>query len=219
MPPRKYKNKKKRRNYRKKRNGLVVPRGMPKTGRAKLSYCENSNLSGTSGNLASVLWRANGAYDPRYATGGHQPYGYDQWTALFNHYVVVGSRITVKFRPTADTPNQIAGITLLPDTTIPYTVYTTFIESNPSSKYVMLNDSERFQKLTCNFSAKRFFNCSNVKDRVATIGAGVASNPTDQAYFCVWSQSQDITTSHTTNTLITIEYIIDFSEPKMLTES
>lgn len=218
--PRKSKTSKRnrKRKYSKKQE-LVVPRGMPKTGRCKLHYCENNTLSGSSGNLASSIWRANGAADPRYAVGGHAPYGYNQWTALFNHYLVVGSKITVKFRPSADTPNQICGITLIPDASVPYTVYTTFIESNPRSSYAMLNNNESYKILTCKFSARKFFNCDNPKDRIESIGSPIGTTPSEEAFFCIWSQPQDITTTHATNCLITIEYIIDFSEPRMLVES
>jgi hypothetical protein len=83
----------------------------------KLKYCQRIQLdtfnNGTStsrdDSLTKQTFRMNSLYDPDYtnATGGiagtiqaagqanHQPYGFDNWCQFYNHYRVVGAKITV----------------------------------------------------------------------------------------------------------------------------
>lgn len=44
---------------------------------------------------ASFLFRGNGLFDPDYQVGGQQPMGFDQWSTLYRHYRVLGSKIEV----------------------------------------------------------------------------------------------------------------------------
>lgn len=211
MPRKKGKNKYKRRQrkrYERYNASLVVPSGMPKTGRAKLSYCENLAMVSSTGNLTATVWRAGGAFDPRYASGGHQPMGFDQWAVLFNHYTTAGSRAEVTFNPIADSP-AMCGIYLEAANSPSYTIFTEFVESG-KGQYALLNDNETSKKLVCNYSAKKFFNLTNLKDNNSRIGADVASSPTEDAFFIIWMQSQDLGTTMTVNGLLKIDYIFYF---------
>lgn len=214
---RKRKCNKKKRKY-KKNYKLTVPNGMPKTGRTKLRYVENLSLTGTTGAIATSMWRANSAYDPRYASGGHQPMGYDQWTTLFNHYVVVGSKITAKFQNSSDIPTTMCGIYLSADTTSVYSNWADFIEADKGN-YIQTSDSERSYVATEKFSCRRFFNLVDPKDGIGRVGAGIGNDPQEGAYFVIWIQAKDAASTSTVNVTILIEYIIDFSEPKNLPQS
>ncbi len=47
------------------------------------------------GQQVTTVMRANGPFDPEYSVGGHQPRGWDQYTALYNKHVVLSSKIYV----------------------------------------------------------------------------------------------------------------------------
>ena len=68
--------------------------GFPKQKLVKLRYVQELEIvTPTSGLSNSVPFVANGAYDPYYPIGGHQPKGFDQWMAVYSHFNVLGSKI------------------------------------------------------------------------------------------------------------------------------
>ena len=56
------------------------------------------------------------------------------------------------------------------------------------------------------FSAKKFFNVANVLDNISRIGAPRTANPSEKAFFAM-------------SILVTVEYIVVFSEPRELAQS
>lgn len=52
-----------------------------------------------------TVWRGNSLRDPRFATGGHQPLGFDQLASLYFNYRVYGSAIQILMTPTDSAPS------------------------------------------------------------------------------------------------------------------
>lgn len=48
-----------------------------------MRYCDKIDISVDTANLTETVYRANGLYDPQYATGGGQPLFRDQFAALY----------------------------------------------------------------------------------------------------------------------------------------
>lgn len=65
--------------------------------RARLRYHTEVDLGVQSATPTCYVFSANGLYDPDVTSTGHQPMGFDQMMAFFQHYCVTGSRITVTF--------------------------------------------------------------------------------------------------------------------------
>lgn len=228
--PRHYNNRKftKRKRGRKRaynrvpRNYIGYASGMPKTRRAKLRYTTVSNHTGALATMVNTQFRANGCHDPEVAVGGHQPMAWDNWKALYNHYVVVGSKITVKVSAqhnAARTPT-VVGLYLADDSTIPYTSYDGLIESRKGTYTFVQIAQDTVQTLTNTFGAKKFFNLTDVKDNVQRIGTTTEADPTEQAIYYIYSQSIGMAgTSLDLNIIVTVDYIVDFSEPKDLAQS
>lgn len=83
------------------RGPLSAKSGFPKKLLMKHKYVDTISVTNTSGLNSNYQWRCNGMYDPNYSGGGHQPLYFDQMTAIYNHYTVIGSRIKVTLTPSA----------------------------------------------------------------------------------------------------------------------
>lgn len=222
--PRTYKRKQYKKRPRRKRRGRrltsrSVPSGMPSQRIAKLRYVEKITLSSTVGGLQTWIWGANNINDPNISGTGHQPMGADQWSALFNHYVVLGSKIHVQVS-SASTPvsPSYCGVYLTDSATAPYSDYMAFMEAKRGQSRLLAQDSTKVTHLNNKFSCKRFFNLKDVKDNMLRVGSVVNTNPTEQAYFATYYQTANGTTD-TASFLVTIDYIVLYSEPKDLSQS
>lgn len=186
----------------------------------KLRYVEPLSLNpGLSGTAATHVYCANGAADPNVTTGGHQPRGFDQLMLLYDHYVVLGAKITVDFAPQTQTVPVICGINLKDDSSI-YTNPNDYQEAGYCTTKIMgASQASNGCKLTMNFSTKRFLGRSNVlsdPDLKGTSGL----NPTEQAYFHVWAAALDGSTDlNPMFTTVRIDYLVALIEPQQPSQS
>ena len=188
----------------------------------KLRYNEYVTFNPT-GPIATLQFSANSLYDPNASLGGHQPFMYDKMADNYNHYLVLGSKITVTFwtEDAAGIYGAIAGIKLADDLYIaPTGGVQTVIEHGPKySTWRFLrtnaNDNHNPVTVTKTFSAKKFFGIKDIKDNRGEMGAAINANPTESAYFILFAshpdQSTDLPIIHAN---VTIDYIANFSEPK-----
>jgi len=208
------------------RNRALVQVGFPRQQAVKLRYVSTVSINPAATQLGYHFFRANSLYDPDYTSAGHQPMTYDMWGTLYNHYVVVGSRITVTFGgdgSTGQTP-LIYGVALTDDPTS--TSNPTTLLENGTTGYRITSPNGPGQLARCpryskGFSAKRFFSVVNPTDNVTRIGASISADPTEVAFFAVFvgplpDTAYDIGTMLCT---IQIEYFALFSEPKEQAQS
>ena len=100
--PRKYTRKPRKNNQRRRRGkqkSLIrrLPlNGFPNKNICKHRYADQCSIvyTGSSG-MITHSFSANGLYDPNLAVGGHQPMGFDEQMAIYDHYCVLGAKITV----------------------------------------------------------------------------------------------------------------------------
>ncbi len=174
-------------------------------------------LDPAAGLVDSVAIRGNGLHDPDVATGGHQPMGFDQMMANYNHYLVVGAKITARFQSGGGNP-FVCGIILQDQAALHTgaTVTSALIESGMSQyKTVGQQATGNYPSATMSrgYSAKRFFG-KGYRDR--DYMGGVTSDPSDQSYFILWAGPVDGSQNVEGNLKVqyTVEYIVDFIEPK-----
>lgn len=60
-------------------------------------YFDSPVLNAAAGATAVHIYRTNGLFDPDLTGVGHQPRGFDQLMPLYDNYVVIGAKITVRF--------------------------------------------------------------------------------------------------------------------------
>lgn len=189
-----------------------------------LRYCQEFTLNPGAGSIANQQFRAGSIFDPDVTGAGHQPMRRDQLAVFYNHYVVVGAKITVYVVPEASTASQrnpiVLGVYLSDDTTIP-SVYTTIIEQGRGSyKFSGTSVAAMSTMLTTTYSAKQFFNITNIKDNLDRIGAAIGTSPSEQAIFNVYAQAMDLSSDpDPVQCVAVIDYAVQFSEPKDTAEN
>jgi len=192
--------------------------GFPRTTAVRLRYVTGLILNPTLGNIASHVFRANSCFDPDSTAGGHQPMNFDMWSTLYNHYIVVGSKISCNFlfNSAGVTQGCIYGIMLTDDVTYstdPTTIMEQGLTRYKVADYAWANGRH---KVSRGFSCKKFFNVTNPLDNTDRLGATVIANPNEQANFVVFvgptpSSSIDLPG---TDVQVVIEFTVIFSEPK-----
>lgn len=195
--------------------------GFPKEMKMKHRYVDTVSLDATATTPAIHRFRCNSVFDPDYTGTGHQPLYRDLMVTIYNHYVVTGSKITVKFTNAATSANyqsaSVCGV-YLDDNSTDHTIYTTLMENGRGQSKMLAQAATRGgDSVTCRqkFSAKKFFGVKDVKDNITRIGAAVAANPSEDAYFVVFSQG--VQPSAVDNPLpilatVIIEYAVIWSE-------
>lgn len=80
----------------------------PRTTYRTLRYHTHASLSSASGVVATYVFRANDLFDPDYTSTGHQPMGFDQLMAFYNHFAVDRAKIIVQATNNALGPMRVA---------------------------------------------------------------------------------------------------------------
>lgn len=209
--------------YRRKRGRLVGKMyrpifyaGQPPSKLVRMRYVDQLSLNAGIGAIAGHTFRANSIFDPDQSGAGHQPMGHDQWTTFYNHYVVLGSKITVTFSNEDSGDPMLAGVLLNDDTTLTSSSVTSIIE-NGKGRYCHLDTAGGPGVRTCveKFSAKRFFKC-DVKDRT-DLKATFGTNPAEEAFFVVWTAAMNVASDPSVvYATVKIDYLVLLSEPKDL---
>lgn len=201
--------------------GSWYPFGKSRT--AKLRYCETISFNPASGVAGTYTFSANGLYDPNISGTGHQPYGFDQLMALYNHYTVLGARI--KITPINGSANlyYTLGIKLCDTTQLNSSTPDYIMEQPGFRKRVVANNAAvSAPGMSCNFSCKKFFrHRSKALVLANTDLRGSASvNPAEQAYFIIVYQPVVVLQDLPDTTFqVQIDYCATFTGPKELGSS
>lgn len=229
--PRKYRRgKKTKRTRRGKTNrslnlyyGINKTLGIPLNQRVKMRYVTDVPLNLTlPGLIGYHYFRANSIYDPDYTATGHTMAGYNNMFALYNHYLVVGSKITVTWsngagETSGDVPCRV-GTFIDADASIGATNYYELIENGHGSSRLMASGNSNLYKITrtgATYSPKKFFNVQDPKDLRESLGSQFGANPSEGAFFAVWAQPLGAYTANLTANVV-IDYTVVFGEPKTI---
>lgn len=212
--------KKRRRRSRGPTTLKVMKKIIPDRTLIKMRYVSDHVLNPVANDLATYKFSCNGMYDPDISGTGGQPYGYDQWMAFYNHFTVLGSKISVGFASANSdlvTGSALVGIatranstTLDPDSQL--------IREQPNTRwrYVRPLNSGQRTTVTSKFSARKFF--GKPKGGVLSeydLRGSTTSNPTEEAYWHIFAggviPSYDVG-NITANVVIT--YVAMLTEPK-----
>lgn len=196
-----------------------VPRtlrsGFPPSQVVKHRYIQYNSMD-TIGPVAVLQkFRANSVFDPDFTGLGHQPMNRDLYASLYDHYIVLSAKITVKAYSAESLSNSptLMYIELLDTNTSAATNYIEAMEGR-QTKWRILNTRESTPTLSHTFSTKRFFGVTDVDDNTKRLGASKGDNPSEDAIFNIGVIPMDgANNADPVHILTTIEYIVKWSEP------
>ena len=197
----------------------------PKKTNIHLRYCQQIELAALAGGaLRTHFFSANGMFDPDTTGAGHQPLGFDQYMALYNHYTVTRSKMSCHFHNGTTQP-MVFGIHLNDDNTTSIVIPPDMTEQ-PDTVWGFTVPGATGEAggnqgltLTKGFSAKQNLGVSNPLSEI-NIRGNAASNPTEQANYILFSGPQNAA-SDTGAILcyVTIDFWATLTEPKELASS
>jgi len=200
------------------RSMVTAGLGFPKKMQMTHKYQGSVPLAGISGAFVSWNFSANSLYDPDQTGVGHQPLYFDQMSALYDHYCVIGSKISINIIPTNGSYGSAAmGVFINDDTSVTPTSFPAAIEQSLGThRYIAYNNTKPI-RFTAKWSAKKVFG----KDVLANteLQGTPSSSPTDQQFFTLWSQSIDGVTTAQFWAEVVITYIAVWKELKDVAQS
>jgi len=193
--------------------------GLPRKALVTHKFNEIIQLQSAIGIMANHSFSCNGMFKPNISGGAAQPYYFDQFSALYDHYCVIGSRCVAKVTPstTGQTPIMVA-LWLNDDTSVTKTAIDLVAEDS-ASKYITIpaGSSAKTFTLSSKWSAKKTFGKGVLAntDLQGTSGA----NPNEQTHFNFSIQAMDKTTTVTCLVDVRIEFIAVWKELKDIAAS
>lgn len=208
----------KRRVYKKKAKQLNVPKPMVAFGRGLPLKCivthryfEPVSINCSSGVLNKYLFSCNGMYDPNFSGGGHQPMYFDQFAALYDQYVVIGSKINVKVTFHGNTQYAAnVGIYINDDTTQTPTDLNSLVEHSSASYKMLAPQNTKVTTLSKTWSAKKIFGKGVMSNN--SLQGNATSNPSEQSFYNIFVQPLDQISTQSYYVEASIEYTAIWNE-------
>lgn len=191
--------------------------GFPKKITLTHKYSEIIQVTSTAPTPAVYQISCNSLYDPNATGTGHQPYYMDQLSALYQHYVVLGSKITMRICPTVNTSGCIVTGFINDDTAS--------VSGNPP--YTAEYGSGQTRLLTPGFTKPATFvmKWSAAKQFGKAVLANTelqgtpSSNPAEQQYYTFQMTDSSYANNLLFNLYWQIEYIAVWKELKDIAAS
>ncbi len=207
------------RRYKRNTNRLSSYRPLRRSQIYKTRYADQGVVlnPGLGGIPSTYVFSANGLYDPDVTGIGHQPIGFDQLVGvMYDHYVVVGAKITATFTNLDSSNGQVVGI-MLKDNPTPESDARVMIE-NGNVKYKTISHAGSGGSqvtVSAKINPNKFLGHSKPLSDDAVKG-DASHNPSEQAYFHVFSFPQQNVDAGSVECFIRIDYTAMLIEPKKL---
>lgn len=196
--------------------------GFPASKIVKLRYVSDSfTINPSLSGVATHVFRANSIQDPDFTGVGHQPYGHDTWQTLYNHYTVIGSKITVRLQTSSGNAANsfaLAGLGLRDDSTATTTLGLAVESGRCSFRYLGTDDAKNGMiRMTKGYSCKKWF--GKTYNASGTQRAAFGNNPSEEVFYHVSVESAAGDDLGAVYGQAVIEYICLLQEPKDLGQS
>lgn len=196
--------------------------GIPNSMFVKLRYdaIRQVAIAGTA--LEKREFSLNSCYDPDITGTGNQPYYFDQYAALYNHYRVFGCKVELKFSTSTSSSTSYHPILCV----CPYTAANNWADniqnmmSSTLAKWVIVVPDVK------SYTIKKYYSIAGVagvpKSAISTNPyweAAINGNPTINIPLAVWMKNQDASATYTTGIQVQMTYYVKFYDRQMPTQS
>lgn len=197
---------------------------MPNRFATKLRYVSYADIDPGLGGTAGVqIVNAMGCYDPDVTGIGHQPRALDQLMTMYDHYTVIGSKITVQFMHKFNNNgyNLMIGIAVK-DSTTPYADPNDYLEGRNVVSSILpathATDTVPTRTLSKTFSTKKFMGISHPLSSSNSRGSA-SNNPGDAGFFHIFVAPFQAVDNSPIIVQYRIDYLVVFTEPKQPAQS
>lgn len=184
---------------------------------ATLRYCTTVTITQAVAGIGNTNFATNSIYDPDLTNLGHQPYGHDTYSGIYNQYTVLKSRL--KMTPTLSSASTaitygvgIEAGTVTAGAVDVWAERPTYIVRGNNQAYAMLGNQPLIITWDRN---KRFPHNDTYRDLSAPFGA----NPSEIEVFNIMAQKADGSALGTVYLFVEIDYLVEMYEPKDLGSS
>jgi len=194
-------------------------KGFPDKINQTLRYFDYSTPTAAATTVTGTWWRANGIFDPQVAIGGHQPLGFDQLMAVYDHWIVKQARIKVTFTyrdEEVQTVHPIVCGIYDDDDAVNTLSYSALAEGCDRTKVDTLTTNNDKVVLYSKWTNTKTFGPATQSD--PSQRGSSSADPTETHNWFVWFYNLG-NTSHIMNIVYDIEYNCDFFELRDLAGS
>jgi hypothetical protein len=211
-----------------KQNGLTIQKeiGFSNSQRVKMRFCEQFTIDPSTGVAQGYIFRANSCFDPNETGTGHQPLGFDQWMAFYDHYTVLENSIKVTCHaPGEGVVGTNAGFLaiVLKDNSSSLTgnLLNVLAEQGRSktTPFTVAGGNKGVVTLSHRVNIRKFFGRTDIMDN-SDLKGNISLNPVEQLYWHILVASADNGANLAKCFLfIEMELDVQFTEPKYLSTS
>lgn len=219
MARKKYIKRKSTRKYGKRKSKVMSGGPLSLTMRSKMRYNEQITITPVTGLVGSYIFRTNSLTDPNLTGVGHQPRGYDQLMSLYDHYTVIGAKITARFFISSTQPT-VVGITVKDDS-VGLTDPEDYMESRVlKTRSIGARGASQSicTTLSMSINPNRFLGIRNPMSSALVRGA-ISASPVESAYFHLFAFDPTGDTPGAVSVDVTIDFTAVLTEPQQPTKS
>ena len=160
----------------------------PSMMRNKMRYVDNIIITTVASSDDATLFymSCNGIFDPNISGVGHQPYGHDTLSRLYNHYRV--DKAVLRMTPTTTTNQIIYGVAIVDDLLTPATDNT--MQEHKTSQYRCISNTNgvgtNSGTITSTWKPDLSFPVGGGEQK--NMNAAYGSNPGEQMYFACFAR-------------------------------
>ena len=201
------------------RRGKRWPAPIMREMKVKMRYCERVQNSGGPA-VEDFVYRGNSIFDPRFATGGLQPIGHDEYASLYERYKGLASKIVVTVINTDPNP-VFVGITVEDDSTTFNAITLPNLKCRLNTKWILIagantSGGDRQMKTISRYYTTKKALPRGFKDQLAAPLLGANPPATHEWYWHVWvatEGAQGFDASSRINLHVEMMYYVLLSDP------